>query len=262
MIMDNETIIKSPVNLLRQLTAARVAIGRCGSSLPSGELLDFNLCHARARDAVHIPLDFEKTASDISSSAGVDVVILESMASTREEYLRRPDLGRRLSGDSLKRLDPGEERYDISLSVADGLSSMAIERNAAFFLSKLVPALRCEYTLAPVTLIRHGRVAVADEVARAFRSEMAVIFIGERPGLKSPDSMGIYMTYSPEPGMTDERRNCISNIRAGGMSHDAGVSKLLYLVHESMRRKISGVDLKDEQDDTPIIESGNKKFIT
>lgn len=259
--MKDKHVIPAPVMSLRQFTDARISIGRCGSSLPTEELMDFRLCHAMARDAVHIPLDLKKTAEAISLSAETDVVILESMAVTREEYLRRPDLGRKLSEESLTRINRGKSGFDISVSVADGLSSMAIDKSAAVFLSLLIPLLRADYTLSPVSLIKHGRVAVADEVASAYGAKLAIILIGERPGLKSPDSMGIYMTYDPEPEITDERRNCISNIRPGGMTYPAGVSKLIYLVNESMKRKLSGVDLKDEQGKELIADTGDGKKI-
>lgn len=259
--MKDKMIIPAPVISLKQFTDARISIGRYGSSLPTEELLDFRLCHAKAKDAVHIPLDFKKTAEIIISSAETDVIILESMAVTREEYLRRPDLGRRLSEESLNRINRIKSGYDISISVADGLSSMAIEKNAAVFLSILFPLLRTHYTLSPVALIKHARVAVADEVASAFGAKLAIILIGERPGLKSPDSMGIYITYDPGPGMTDERRNCISNIRPGGMTYPAGVSKLLYLVNESMKRKLSGVHLKDEQGEPLLLNPGMELIV-
>jgi ethanolamine ammonia-lyase small subunit len=250
------TIIPAPADFLKNFTDARVSLGRCGSSVPTDELLNFNLCHARARDAVHIPLDFDKTAASISSSAGMDVIMLESMAVTREEYLRRPDLGRRVAESQVNGINPEGIKYDISISVADGLSSMAIDKSAALFLSLFIKEIRPDYTLAPVAVIKHGRVAIADEVAHSFNAELAIILIGERPGLKSPDSMGIYMTYNPVTGITDERRNCISNIRPRGLSYEAGVTKLLYLVDESMKRKISGVELKDEQTSSFIENSG------
>ncbi len=257
---DEHSVIQSPLKQLKEYTGARVALGRCGSSLTTGDLLDFKLCHARARDAVHIPLDFDKISAEISAAAGTDIIYLESMAEGRDEYLRRPDFGRRLSERSIRIMNTLKEEFDISISVADGLSSMAIDKNSVQFLSMLLPSLRKQYTVAPVALVRHGRVAIADEIAHAFHAKLAIILIGERPGLKSPDSMGLYMTYAPEPGTTDERRNCISNIRPGGLSCSAGVSKLLYLINESMSKKLSGVELKDEQD-LPLMDSSEERII-
>lgn len=245
-----ETVTQNPWDHLKEYTGARIALGRCGSSIPTKELLDFQLCHAMARDAVHTPLDFEKVKSDIEHITGGPVYLLDSRASARHEYLRRPDLGRQLSDRSMDKLKNirSEIKYDISLVIADGLSATAIDQNAASFMEILVPEFRRnQYTMAPVCLVKEGRVAVADTIGYMLKADLVIILIGERPGLKSANSMGIYMTYSPEPGTTDERRNCISNIRPEGMPYNAAVSKLLYLAGESLRKKISGVNLKDEQ---------------
>lgn len=246
-----KTQIADPWESLRQYTQARIAIGRCGSSVPTRELLDFKLAHAKAIDAVHIPLDTAAVAAQLEQLVPVPVYCLHSAAPSRADYLRRPDWGRKLSADSAKLLEqlPPSSGFDIALVVADGLSSHAVEKNIAEMFRLLIPAL-CEagFSLAPLTVVEQGRVAVADEIASSLGASLSVMFIGERPGLKTPDSLGIYITYAPKPGTTDERRNCISNVRTEGLAYPLACSKLMYLIHEAIRRKLSGVDLKDEQD--------------
>ena len=247
---------------LKKYTRARIALGKCGASLPTDAMLDFQLCHARARDAVHAQLDFEKTRDAIKKITGDRVLLLKSQVRDGAEYLRRPDLGRKLAAESAKalRAEAKKREPDIALVIADGLSATAIEQNAVPFLEMLIPALNASsYTLAPVSLVEKGRVAVADEIGSILGARLAVMFIGERPGLQSANSMGIYMTYHPEVGTTDEKRNCISNIRPEGLSCSAGVSKLLYLIGESIRRRISGVHLKDRQIDLEL-DAGSKSL--
>ena len=253
-----QTIAIDPWEHLRTYTRARIALGRCGSSIPTSEMLDFQLCHAKARDAVHAQLDFEGAWKALERISGEKVFVLNSRVRDRSGYLRRPDLGRRLSEASAAELKAaaGKEGCDIALVIADGLSATAIEENAVPFFELLLPALKeANYKLAPICLVKEGRVAVADEIGEILGAKLAVNFIGERPGLTSANSMGIYMTYDPAIGSTDERRNCISNIRPEGMPCSAGVSKLLYLIQESLRKKLSGVHLKDMQSDL-VLEQG------
>ena len=257
-----DSVEESPWQSLCRYTQARIALGRCGCSVPTRELMAFKLAHAKAIDAVHLPLDLALTARKIREITALPTVTLSSAAPDRQAYLQRPDLGRLLSPDSvsqLSRIDKGGT-YDISLVVADGLSSTAISRNIDPLMRQLVPGLKQKgYRLAPVSVIEQARVAVADQVARLQHSRMTVIFIGERPGLKSPDSLGIYMTYNPEEGTTDERRNCISNVRKNGLSYAAASFKLMYLIEEAFRRKLSGVNLKDNQIGHQLL-SGSKKI--
>lgn len=250
-----KTHTNNPWESLREYTQARIAIGRCGTSIPTKELLDFKMCHAKAIDAVHIPLNTQRVQTQIRSITQKEVLLLHSAAPTRADYLRRPDWGRKLSEESIDAILrlPKQESYDISLVVADGLSSLAIEKNIAPVLSMLIPQLRgIGYSLAPVAIVEQGRVAVADEIASSLNARLTAIFIGERPGLKTPDSLGIYMTYAPEKGTTDERRNCISNVRTEGLSYNLACSKLMYLINEAFRLQISGVNLKDEQDNVTL----------
>lgn len=246
--MDTDKI--SPVNAswsrLRQFTAARIGLGRAGAGIPTGETLEFKLAHAQARDAVHAALDFVKLSVELGAIHPWPVMILKSHAKDRSEYLRRPDFGRRLSEDSrqhLERQPPAE--YDLAIVFADGLSALAIELNAVPFLKHFLPRIP-EIRVAPIVLIEQGRVAIGDEIGSLLHARCVAVLIGERPGLSSPDSMGAYLTFDPKPGLTDERRNCISNIRTEGLPHEPASAKLAYLLRESLRRQISGVHLKDD----------------
>jgi ethanolamine ammonia-lyase small subunit len=218
---------------LRQFTPARVALGRTGHSVPTVELLRFQLDHARARDAVHVPLD--------PASLGVPHVLVRSAAPDRRTYLRRPDLGRVLSAGS--RLEKGD--YDAAIVIADGLSAPAVHHHAVPLLSELTPLLK-EWRLAPLTVVLQGRVAIGDEIGQLLGARQVVVLIGERPGLTSPDSLGIYLTWDPRPGRTDAERNCISNVRSEGISYRAAAYKLHFLMNAARVRKLSGVGLKDE----------------
>lgn len=246
---------------LKKYTQARIAIGKCGSSVPTRELLDFKLCHAKAIDAVNISLDTSKLINQISHLSENGIYSLHSAANDRSEYLRRPDLGRKLSAESLKMLQSLAQttEFDVTLVIADGLSSFAIEKNAAPFLHFFIPLLKKNgLSIAPVTVVKQARVAIADEITHALKARLSVILIGERPGLKTPDSMGIYMTYNPVPGTTDERRNCISNVRPEGLAYEIAAQKLMYLITEAFSRKLSGVDLKDEQDTEALLITSSK----
>lgn len=235
---------------LKSMTAARIALGRCGSSLPSHESLDFKLSHARAKDAVRTPLDFNKIKEEIQALSSLAVCILHSAARDRSAYLTRPDLGARLKDDSKAALrqSTGTSSYDISLVVADGLSATAIAQNIRPFLALLLPQLNAKgYRIAPICLVEQGRVAVADEIADTLNAELSIICIGERPGLQSHNSMGIYMTYNARPGSTNDKRNCISNIRPEGLPYEDAMATLLFLIDKAFSNKISGVALKDDQ---------------
>lgn len=248
---DTNIVTANPWGGLRRFTPARIALGRSGTSLPTEPHLDFQLAHARARKAVHHELDHTGLARTLEA-AGHDVIQARSAVSGRAEYLQRPDKGRRLdeaSRDALASRSRPARPYDAAFVIGDGLSSLAIQGNAHPLISAIVPKLRAtDWHVAPLVLVKDARVAIADEVAEILGAELAVILIGERPGLSSPDSMGIYMTYRPRVGLTDESRNCISNVRPEGLAIEAAAFKLMYLMNEARRRKLSGVELKDESD--------------
>jgi ethanolamine ammonia-lyase small subunit len=231
---------------LATLTPARIALGRSGASLPTREVLRFGLAHAQARDAVHEPFRAEEIAASLGALK-LETIRAASAARTRQDYLRRPDLGRGLSPESREALAARRGNFDLAIIVADGLSSTAVHQNAVPFIAALLPhLLRQQRSLAPVVIASQARVALGDEAAHALGARMALVLVGERPGLSSPDSLGAYLTFAPRPGLTDAARNCISNIRPGGLSFEAAAFKLAWLIEQAFRRSLSGVDLKDE----------------
>ncbi|WP_375741349.1 ethanolamine ammonia-lyase subunit EutC [Pseudomonas boanensis] len=240
----------NPWEELRRLTPARIALGRAGTSLPTTAQLNFQYAHAQARDAVHLPFDHAGITEQLAER-GRATLLLHSAAPDRDTYLQRPDLGRRLDAASVERLRqhaaafPGG--YDLAVVIADGLSALAVQRHSLPLLERMEEQALAEgWSLSPVVLVQQGRVAVADEVAELLGAKMVVILIGERPGLSSPDSLGLYFTYAPRVGLTDAYRNCISNVRLEGLSYGMAAHRLLFLMREACRRQLSGVSLKDE----------------
>jgi ethanolamine ammonia-lyase small subunit len=241
---------------LRSLTPARVALGRTGVSLETRDLLDFSRCHAMARDAVHARLEAAPLASAIEEISGSEVFRLHSAAADRATFLQRPDLGRKLDEPSRMRLDEIrlagaapqgalDGTSDLAIVVADGLSALAVERHAALLIRELMPHLR-GWKLAPICLVEQGRVAIGDEIGAALRAEIAVVLLGERPGLSSPDSLGAYITWQPRPGRTDAERNCISNIRPEGLGYSSAARLLAVILNEARRLRLTGIALKAE----------------
>ena len=232
---------------LAALTPARIALGRVGPALPTRQVLELALAHARARDAVHAVLDRRHIAAALRD-LGLGVLEVASAASSREVYLRRPDLGRRLASDSRTALAThAGEAADVALVVADGLSAAAVEAHAVPTVAALRPQLdRGGVTLAPVVIATQARVALGDEIGELLHARVSLMLIGERPGLSAPDSLGAYLTYAPRPGRTDAERNCVSNIRAGGLGYEEAARKLAWLLREALRGGFSGVALKDD----------------
>ena len=232
----------TPWERLKTYTDARIALGRTGTSLPTAELLRFGQAHALARDAVLAEADFSSFRSN-------DTLHVHSQAAHRSEYLRRPDLGRRLHPESAALLRGVRQSPapDVLVMVSDGLSAVAAERQAASVLEVLLPGLHAlGLKVAPLLLASQARVALADEAAEVLGARLVIHLIGERPGLSSPDSLGAYLTYDPKPGTPDSARNCVSNIRPAGLDAGVAARRLLYLTSESLRRGLSGVDLKDD----------------
>lgn len=262
---DKSPATENPWQQLRQLTPARIALGRAGTSLPTRAQLDFQFAHAQARDAVHLPFDHAELHQSLQA-LGHATLHLHSAASDRHVYLQRPDLGRRLNEESASQLDEYAQHtgkgYDLAIVIADGLSSLAVSRHSLPFLERLLEQVTAEnWTLAPITLIEQGRVAVADEVGERLGAKMTVILIGERPGLSSPDSLGLYFTYAPRVGLNDAYRNCISNVRLEGLSYGMAAFRLMYLMREACRRQLSGVDLKDEAEVPSLEGAGPGNFL-
>lgn len=248
-------ITQDPWEKLRQYTDARIALGRAGVNLPLKEHLKFKLAHARARDAVHQPVQTD----DILSSLTPDqrsVLLLHSMASDRTEYLTRPDMGRVLNHTSRDLLCSGKSGFNLCIVICDGLSAPAVNDTAAAVTNGLLKLVdQTTLSASPVCMVTNGRVAIGDEIGFLLKAKMVVMLIGERPGLSSPNSLGAYITYNPKPGTTDEARNCISNIRHGGMSVSKAVRKIAYLIEEGLRIGETGVRVKDKMEDeyTPLL---------
>ncbi|PZO18319.1 MAG: ethanolamine ammonia-lyase [Burkholderiales bacterium] len=231
---------------LRQHTTARIALGRTGVSLPTRELLDFSLAHAQARDAIHLPLDTEALCAELEQQGWPAPLLLHSQARDRHEYLLRPDLGRRLDDASVQRLGSAPAKSpDLVLVLGDGLSALGIQQHGAALLGAIRRALDPALRLGPLLVVRQARVAVADEVGERLGAKAVAMVVGERPGLSSPDSVGIYLTHAPRVGCSDAQRNCISNVRPAGQDLDTAARRLAWLLGESRRLGLTGVGLKD-----------------
>jgi ethanolamine ammonia-lyase small subunit len=248
---EERLVVADPWSSLRRFTAARIALGRAGQALPLREVLALRLAHARARDAVHEPFDDGALHEQILADAGaIAVHHLASCAVDRLEYLQRPDKGRTLDAASIALLSarPAEEYgRDVVLVVADGLSAIAVHAHAATLVAALLARFAASaISVGAICLVRQGRVAIGDEIGQHLRARLAVVILGERPGLTAPDSLGAYLTYAPSPGLTDDSRNCVSNIRPDGLPVSAAADRISRLAREALRRQISGVTLKDD----------------
>ncbi|MFM0626143.1 ethanolamine ammonia-lyase subunit EutC [Paraburkholderia xenovorans] len=238
---------KNPWNALRQFTNARIALGRAGNSLPTAPLLAFNLSHAQARDAVHHPLDTDVLHEQLRAQ-NFKTLDVHSAAPDREHYLRRPDLGRRLSEESRVALAAVPNHSpEVIFVIGDGLSAFAASKQSIPLLQAVVPRL-ADWKIGPVVVARQARVALGDEIGELLNAKLVVMLIGERPGLSSPDSLGIYLTYAPKVGCSDAQRNCISNVRPEGLDYPLAAHKLHYLLTHARRLGLTGVGLKDDSD--------------
>ena len=267
-------VVRNPWRRLRSFTDARIGLGRAGISLPTSRLLEFQLAHAQARDAVHWPLDVPALCEQLANCgepvpAG-EPIALHTRAEHRTMYLQRPDLGRRLDEASVERLsqtgDDHGAAFDLALVVVDGLSARAVQEHAAPFISALAEALAeddATWRIAPLTVVEQGRVAIGDEIGERLNARAVVVLVGERPGLSSPDSLGLYLTGGPRVGVTDADRNCISNVRPAGLALTEAARRLRYLLREARERELSGVALKDRSEDDVIEHAGEPgNFLT
>lgn len=254
---DEPLVTPNPWQVLRRHTPARIGLGRAGISVPTAAQLDFQLAHAQARDAVLRPFDAAGVEAAVRA-LGLPTIALHSAAADRATYLKRPDLGRRLSDASAQALDAlaQGDQPDLALVVADGLSPLAIERHAAPFVAALREVLEPAWRWAPVAVVQQARVAIGDPIGHALGARLVVVLVGERPGLSSPDSMGLYVTWAPRPGRTDAERNCISNVRPEGLPLAAAAARLAWLLRQARQRRLTGVDLKDEsQPEVPALDA-------
>lgn len=229
--------MSDPWSALRSATRARIGLGRTGDALPLRDVLDFQLAHARARDAVHKPLDISGLVDAVAPLATVSV---QSKAADRDTYLRRPDLGRQLDPACRSLLTGGGE---VVFVIADGLSPVGVQRHAVPLLKACIDRLP-GWPVARVVIATQARVALGDEIGETLQAKLCAVLIGERPGLSVADSLGVYLTYDPKSGRRDSERNCISNIHADGLSYEAAADMLAWLMNEARRRKLTGVDLK------------------
>lgn len=235
----------NPWEALRRHTAARIALGRVGASLPTDEVLRLGLAHAQARDAVHLPLDFIALQTALAAD-GWPVLRVHSQARDRQTYLLRPDLGRCLRQGDDARLRTQPAAAELVIVVADGLSSSAVQQHARPLLAALRERFDTDWTRTPVVLAEQGRVAIGDEIGAALHARLVAVLIGERPGLSSPASLGVYLTYAPRKGRMDSERNCISNVRPEGLVYAQAAHKFAYLCQAALQRQLTGVHLKDD----------------
>ncbi|MCK9173915.1 MAG: ethanolamine ammonia-lyase subunit EutC [Desulforhopalus sp.] len=253
---DGSLISADPWTKLRQFTDARVALGRTEVSLPLQEFLRFKLAPVKARAAVYQRVDVK----DISSAFDRlqrPLVSLNSRAGSREEYLSCPDKGRHLDTCSQEQLQNQEQGFDLCIVICDGFSAPAIYQNAIPFADGLLKIIeQTTLTAAPVCFVSNGRVAVGDEIGHLLQAKMVVTLIGERPGLGSPNPLGACLTWNPQPGLTDESRNCISNIRQGGLPVAEGIRKAAYLIERAFEIRKTGVELEDKMEDQYVPLAG------
>ena len=243
---------------LRELTPARVALGRSGAGLPTAALLDFTLDHARARDAVHAAFDAKAL---ISALGGLSLGALGvcSRAGDRKDYLRRPDLGRRLDQVSVQLLAEGRGTGPLAIVIGDGLSPTAVHAHAIGLMGALLARLAtAQIEIGHVVVASGARVALGDEIGEILGARMALMLIGERPGLSAPDSLGAYLTFAPKVGRSDAERNCVSNIHGAGLGYDEAAFKIVWLIREGLMRQVTGVALKDESADKTLARIEDK----
>lgn len=249
----------------KKFSQARIGLNRSGSSISTKDMLRFRLDHARARDAVLLSPNFPRLLEKlitIGERKKLPVVFVESQVNSKEEYLLRPDLGRRLSQDSVETLQKLGGEFDLVLIGVDGLSAKAIDENFLPFVTILMEEFnKTSFRLGPIVLSKWGRVAIGDEIGEVLKAKISIVVIGERPGLTSADSLGVYITYHPQVGKTDESRNCISNVRPSGFGFESAVKKTIYLISEVIQRKLSGVGLKDEMPPEFLLQSKENRVI-
>lgn len=257
---NKDIVVTDNWSSLQQFTAARIALGRTGASLPTKEVLQFKMAHAHARDAIFSLLDKEVILHELQALQ-LPVVVLQSKAMNRHIYLQRPDLGRRLNDLSVQTLDVfANEEFDVCINIADGLSAEAVNHHALPVIKLLIEKLnQHQLRVAPVCIIEGGRVAISDETGFLLHANLSLILIGERPGLSSPDSLGAYLTYAPQIGNTDEKRNCVSNIRPAGLQYEAAADKIYYLIAEALRLQLSGVALKENYN--PVLKNNGSELL-
>ncbi len=249
---------------LRSLTPSRIALGRAGHAVPTRELLRADAAHARARAAVHAPLEVASLRAELEAVPGLATPLeVRSAASTRDHYLLRPDLGRRLSAESrqqLRDVSSAPAACDLLLVIGDGLSTSAVQRHAVAVVTAITAARPANWSLGPPVIATEARVALGDEIGKLLRGQLVAMLIGERPGLSCQESLGIYLTWQPQPGRTDAERNCLSNIHPGGLSPSDAASRLWWLATEARRLATTGVALKDRSSSFALANASTERI--
>lgn len=253
--MSGKPVGPDPWEALRRLTPARIALGRSGPGLPTRAVLEFGLAHARARDAVHTEPDFDALETALHAD-GYAPLRVHSAAADRMSYLTRPDLGRQLDEAGRQLLRAHARPCEIAVAIADGLSATAVQQHAVPLLAALRAQALERWSGIPVVLARQGRVALGDAIGEALGARLIVMMIGERPGLSSPDSLGLYLTFAPRTGRADSERNCISNVRPAGLPYDQAARKLDWLAAAALARGLTGIQLKDDSGASSLAPPG------
>ena len=252
----DQLVVTDNLTRLRRFTPARIALGRAGSGQLTATGLQFMLDHARARDAVHAALDFEAIGQSLRERDW-SVVHVQSAAGDRAEYLRRPDLGRRLSSSGRLAIDGQLHGNDVAIVAADGLSALAVETNLLPVLDHLRPLLLAHsLTIGSLVLVEQGRVAIGDEIGQLLGAKLVVVLIGERPGLSAADSLGAYITWRPRVGAMDSTRNCISNIRPAGLPPEDAATQIVGVIELAFKHAKTGVQLNDLRGTEAILLGG------
>lgn len=238
---------------LRRFTPARIGLCRAGDALGTGQILELETAHARARDAVHVRLDTDALKAQLRKLGLGEPAVVASLAGDRSEYLRRPDLGRQPA--SLESLPAGD--HDLGLVLADGLSPRAVSLHGYALTQALTVCFAGSYSVAPPVVATQARVALGDHVGHRMGVRTVIVIIGERPGLSVSDSLGVYLTHRPRPGRRDSERNCVSNIHPRGLSFANAAGVVASLVVGARRLGASGVALKDTSaGPAPRLDSG------
>jgi ethanolamine ammonia-lyase small subunit len=232
---------------IRARTPARVLTDRAGAAYRTPTQLELRLAHAAARDAVRNEFDLEK-------DLGAELVrhwslfAVTTQANTKDEYLLRPDLGRRFSEDAQRTLQARCPREaDLQVMIGDGLSVTAVSAQVPRLLPLLAQGAQDRgWKLGQMFVVRYCRVGLMNHVGELLSPQVVALLIGERPGLATAESLSAYMAFQPRSGHTDARRNLISNIHARGVPPDVAVQRILNLAAQMMRHRNSGVELKEE----------------
>ncbi|MEY4576692.1 MAG: hypothetical protein RL701_1395 [Pseudomonadota bacterium] len=252
--LDKRALENEAWQALRKVTQARIGLPRAGSAVATRALLDFQRAHALARDAVWRPWAVQDSEAELRAH-GIETLHAPSLARDRATFLKRPDLGRSLDPSALPQLRAArrEPAFDVALILSDGLSATAVHEHGVPTLLAILDSLRAAtLSCAPIVLAEHGRVALSDDIGEALAARVAVIVLGERPGLSAADSLGLYMTFGPKRGNTDAQRNCISNVRApNGLDPQLAAARLTALLRRSLALGQSGVALKDDAAQLP-----------